>query len=74
MRTPLTSVKGFVETLRAGAIDDKEEAGRFLQIIDRQVERLSTIVEDLLALSRIEQVAQTRGPQLQRTRIASLLS
>ena len=74
MRTPLTSVKGFVETLRAGAIDDKEEAGRFLQIIDRQVERLSTIVEDLLALSRIEQEAQAQGPQLQRTRIASLLS
>ncbi|MBN1308431.1 MAG: HAMP domain-containing protein [Chitinispirillaceae bacterium] len=74
MRTPLTSVKGFVETLRAGAIDDRNEAERFLQIIDRQVERLSTIVEDLLALSRIEQEAQAHGPQLQRTRVASLLS
>ncbi|MBN1575203.1 MAG: HAMP domain-containing protein [Chitinispirillaceae bacterium] len=74
LRTPLTSVKGFVETLRAGAIDDREEAERFLQIIDRQVERLSTIVEDLLALSRIEQEAQAQGPQLQCTRIASIIS
>lgn len=74
LRTPLTSVKGFVETLRAGAIEDREEAERFLQIIDRQVDRLSTIVEDLLVLSRIEQEAQAQGPQLQETRIAELFA
>ncbi len=74
LRTPLTSIKGFVETLRAGAIDDRGEAQRFLEIIDRQVERISTIVEDLLALSRIEQELQAQGPQLQDARIASLLS
>jgi two-component system phosphate regulon sensor histidine kinase PhoR len=67
-------VKGFVETLLAGAIDDTEEARRFLQIISRQVGRLSTIVEDLLALSRIEKEAESHGPDLQKARIADVLS
>jgi two-component system phosphate regulon sensor histidine kinase PhoR len=73
LRTPLTSVKGFVETLLAGAIDDKGEAQRFLQIIARQVDRLSTIVEDLLALSRIEEEGQSQAPRLQDARISELL-
>lgn len=55
LRTPLTSVKGFVETLLGGAIDNREDALHFLNIIERQVERLTTIVQDLLVLSRIEQ-------------------
>ncbi len=74
LRTPLTSVKGFVETLQAGALDDKEETRRFLTIISRQVERLSTIVEDLLTLSRIEQETHEHTPDLQRTHIAHLLA
>ncbi len=74
LRTPLTSVKGFVETLLSGEVDDKEETRRFLQIINRQVERLSTIVEDLLTLSRIEQETKAQGPQLQLTCIRSLIA
>ncbi len=54
IKTPLTAIKGFVETLRHGALEDPEEARRFLSIINRHVERLSAIVEDLLKLSRIE--------------------
>ena len=61
LRTPITSIKGFIETLRDGAIDDPENAGRFLEIIARQADRLSAIIEDLLALSRIEREAEGEG-------------
>lgn len=54
IKTPLTSIKGFVETLQAGAIHDKGDASRFLEIISRQVNRLNAIVDDLLSLSRLE--------------------
>jgi len=55
LKTPITSIKGFVETLRDGALDDREHAEHFLGIIARHAERLHAIIEDLLALSRIEQ-------------------
>jgi two-component system phosphate regulon sensor histidine kinase PhoR len=54
LKTPITSIKGFVETLMDGAYDDREDADRFLEIIARQVNRLDTIIEDLLTLSRLE--------------------
>ena len=54
LKTPITSIKGFVETLIDGAFDDREDAARFLEIIARQVNRLDTIIEDLLTLSRLE--------------------
>jgi two-component system phosphate regulon sensor histidine kinase PhoR len=55
LKTPITSIKGFVETLRDGAFDNREHAERFLGIIARHAERLHAIIEDLLALSRLEQ-------------------
>lgn len=55
LKTPLTSIKGFVETLQDGAIEQPDEARRFLDIIARQVGRLQEILADILALSRIEQ-------------------
>ena len=54
LKTPITSIKGFVETLLDGALDDKDNIQRFLEIISRQVNRLEAIIEDLLALSRLE--------------------
>jgi len=54
IKTPITSIKGFVETLLAGAIHDPEDASRFLDIIARQVDRLNAIIDDLLSLSRLE--------------------
>ncbi|RLB08057.1 MAG: PAS domain-containing sensor histidine kinase [Deltaproteobacteria bacterium] len=64
LKTPITSVKGFVETLREGAIDDKENARKFLEIISKQADRLNAIIEDLLSLSRIEQEAEKGEIQL----------
>lgn len=55
LKTPLTAVKGFVETLQEGALEEPQQAKEFLAIVDRQVQRLYSIVEDLLELSRIEQ-------------------
>lgn len=54
IKTPITAIKGFAETLIEGAIDDRENAGRFLQTIKAHSERLNSLVEDLLMLSRIE--------------------
>jgi two-component system phosphate regulon sensor histidine kinase PhoR len=59
IRTPVTSIKGFVETLLDGALDDRENVERFLGIIGRHADRLNAIVEDLLNLSRIEQEAES---------------
>jgi two-component system, OmpR family, phosphate regulon sensor histidine kinase PhoR len=55
LKTPVTSIIGFVETLRDGALDDREDAERFLAIVANQAGRLNTIIEDLLQLSRLEQ-------------------
>ncbi len=55
IKTPLTAIKGFVETLKQHTIDDPDERSRFLDIIDRHVNRLTHIIEDLMKLSVIEQ-------------------
>jgi len=55
LKTPITSIKGFVETLRDGAINEAGNAEKFLGIIAKHVSRLEAIIEDLLSLSRIEQ-------------------
>ena len=55
LRTPITSIHGYVETLLDGALDIREDAERFLQIVLRQSKRLSNIIDDLLILSRIEE-------------------
>jgi two-component system, OmpR family, phosphate regulon sensor histidine kinase PhoR len=55
LKTPVTSIKGFVETLKDGAIEDPEHARKFLDIILRHSDRLNSIIEDLLSLSRVEQ-------------------
>jgi len=62
LKTPITSIKGFIETLRDGAIGDSEDAARFLDIIARQSDRLNAIVEDLLTLSKIEEAEKTEIP------------
>ncbi|AZT90223.1 PAS domain-containing protein [Caldicellulosiruptor changbaiensis] len=54
LKTPLTSIKGFVETLKDGAIEDREVAEKFLNIIEVEVERLVRLINDLLYLSEIE--------------------
>jgi len=64
LRTPITSIRGYVETLLDGALDNREVAILFLQTVLRQSERLNVIIDDLLALSRIEQEARVGGMDL----------
>ncbi len=54
LKTPLTAILGYVETLIAGAIDDKKNRGLFLQKISDQAQRLNALITDVLELSRIE--------------------
>lgn len=54
LRTPLTSIKLRVEALRNGALEDPPVAERFLEEIESEVDRLSSMVNDLLDLSRLE--------------------
>ncbi len=58
LKTPITSIKGFVETLLENRSEDPEEGRRFLQIIAKHADRLTSIIDDLLSLSRIEQEAE----------------
>jgi two-component system phosphate regulon sensor histidine kinase PhoR len=55
LKTPITAIQGFVETLQEGAIHDKKKGPEFLSIIMKHSDRLNKIIEDLLNLSRIEQ-------------------
>jgi two-component system, OmpR family, phosphate regulon sensor histidine kinase PhoR len=54
IKTPLTAILGFVETLQEGAIEDPETAKKFLSTIARHAERLNRLVEDLLTISNTE--------------------
>ncbi|MCP3101457.1 ATP-binding protein [Myxococcus sp. K15C18031901] len=54
LRTPITAIRGYAETLQGGALKDAQVAPRMVEIIHRQSERLSELVEDLLELSRLE--------------------
>jgi two-component system phosphate regulon sensor histidine kinase PhoR len=74
LKTPVSSIKGFVETLIDGAADDPEDRRRFLEIISKQADRLAAIIEDLLALSRIEQSEGAGNLPLEPAAIAQLLA
>lgn len=54
IKTPLTSIQGFVETLKEGAIEDPNVALRFLNIIDIEAKRLYRLIQDILILSEFE--------------------
>jgi len=54
LRTPITAIRGYAETLQSGALADPQVSAKMVDIIHRQSERLSELVEDLLELSRLE--------------------
>jgi two-component system phosphate regulon sensor histidine kinase PhoR len=74
IKTPITAIKGFVETLQEGQNQDPEDVRRFLGIIHRHVDRLEAIVEDLLALSRIEKEAETEEITLEEHLVRVILA
>ncbi len=72
LKTPITSIKGFVETLMDGAMHDPAEADRFLRIVSRHADRLNAIIDDLLTLSRLEQDGG-KGMELQPAGLCGLM-
>ena len=74
LKTPVASIKGFVETLLEGRVDDPADRRRFLEIIGRQSDRLGTIIDDLLALSRIEQAEGMGDLPLEHVPVADVLA
>jgi two-component system phosphate regulon sensor histidine kinase PhoR len=54
LKTPITSIKGFAETLLDGAAEEPETREQFLQIIYEESKRIQLLIEDLLNLSRLE--------------------
>ena len=73
MRTPITSIRGYVETLLDGALDEREDAEKFLEIVLRQSEQLEEIIDDLLALSRIEREAKDSQIDFEQLPLRSIL-
>lgn len=61
LKTPLTSIRGFVETLKNGALEDRAISEKFLDIIDIEADRLSTLINDILELSEIENMKHDQG-------------
>lgn len=54
LRSPLTVIRGFLETLQDGALHDGEAADRFLTIMNDEAGRMDRLISDLLSLSHIE--------------------
>ena len=54
LRTPITSIKGFTETLLSGAMDEPAVLKEFLEIIQKESDRLHILIDDLLVLSGVE--------------------
>ncbi|MFN2426150.1 MAG: ATP-binding protein [Candidatus Binatia bacterium] len=73
LKTPVTSIKGFLETLLAGAMDDPSNARRFLEIASRQADRLGAIIDDLLLLSRIDQESEHHRIEKNPTALATVI-
>ncbi len=54
LKTPITCISGYTQTLLNGAVYDKENANKFLHIIDEEAQRLNLLIDDILTLSEIE--------------------
>ena len=74
LKTPVTSIKGFIETLLDGAMDNPDDRRRFLEIIARQANRLDSIIDDLLTLSRVEQQSDAEQMATEPSKIRPILT
>ena len=60
LRSPLTALAGFIETLRGPARDDEEARDRFLDLMEHEAQRMVRLIADLLSLSKVEVNARMR--------------
>lgn len=61
LKTPVTSIQGFAEALQEGGVADPEQTKRYVSIISKHAQRLNSIIDDLLSLSRLEDGAERRA-------------
>lgn len=73
LKTPITSIKGFVETLQDGAINVPRDAEHFLNIIAKQADRMNSIIEDLLLISRVEQEVEKEKIRFETGKVRAVL-
>ncbi|MEN8134675.1 MAG: ATP-binding protein [Thermodesulfobacteriota bacterium] len=73
LKTPITTIKGFAETLKDGALQDPEATEKFVDIILKNSNRLNSIVDDLLALSRIEQEDENQLIELAKSSVCKII-
>jgi len=71
LRSPLTSLLGFIETLRGPAREDSAARERFLEVMDGEAKRMARLIDELLSLSRVE--SEEHLPPRGRVDITSLL-
>ncbi len=74
LRTPITNIQGYVETLLDVGLDDPAQARRFLEIIRNNSSRLKAIVEDTLALARLEEPRARESLERQTVAVQTLVS
>jgi two-component system phosphate regulon sensor histidine kinase PhoR len=74
LKTPVTSIQGYVEALLEGAIKDPQQAERFLRIIAKHSDRLNSIIEDLLILSRLEEDRERKETSFEVTELKPVLA
>jgi len=60
LRTPLTSIRGYAELFRMGAATDREDTEKAMARIEEEAARMGVLVEDLLALARLDEMPQSR--------------
>ncbi len=73
LKTPVTSIQGFVEAILEGGSQEVEQTQRYLGIIAKHASRLNAIIDDLLSLSRLEEAGDPRSLQFEPTRLRPVL-
>ncbi len=73
LKTPITSIRGYVETVLDDKLEDRENATRFLKIVLKKTNHLNAIIDHLLLLSRIEQQVEDEKIELHREYVRPVL-
>jgi two-component system phosphate regulon sensor histidine kinase PhoR len=74
LKTPITSIKGYVETLQEGAIDDAANSKKFLDVIAKQADLLNALIDDLLSLSQIERKTERDEIELEKRNAKTIVA
>lgn len=74
LRTPLVSVRGYAELYRMGALNDKQKLDDAMERIESEAVRMTSLVESLLALARLEETEKLTKTQINLTEVAGEVS